>query len=108
MKIAVASTDGKEIDLHFGDAKTFFIFDLNFSSPELEELRGKKDIPVHEHTERWRSSIDLIFDCKAVLCSKIGKEPHVELRKLGIKVIELNCTVKDGVKECIKHMKLSN
>ncbi|MDR3222127.1 MAG: nitrogen fixation protein [Methanobrevibacter sp.] len=106
MKIAVASTDGKEINLHFGDAKTFFIFDLDSNNFEFEEVRKKRDIPVCEHTERWRYSIDLISDCKAVLCSKIGKEPHVELRKLGIKGIRLNCAVKDGIKECMKHMKL--
>jgi predicted Fe-Mo cluster-binding NifX family protein len=106
MKVAVASTDGKEIDLHFADAKTFFIFDLDADSLEFEEIRKKRDIPVHEHTERWRSSIDLIDDCKAVLCLNIGEKPHVELRKLGIKGIKLDCTVKEGVKGCMDHLKI--
>ncbi|MDR1721711.1 MAG: nitrogen fixation protein [Methanobrevibacter sp.] len=107
MKIAVASTDGKEIDLHFGDANQFFIFDLNSDENKFEEIRKKADIPLQEHTERWRASIDLIEDCKAVLVSKIGKEPQIELRKLGIKAIKLDCKVKDAVKECAEHLKLN-
>ncbi|WP_231551472.1 NifB/NifX family molybdenum-iron cluster-binding protein [Methanobacterium sp. SMA-27] len=43
-------------------------------------------------------------DCKAVLCNKIGNEPTVELRKLGIKPIQLDCDVNDAVKECSEHL----
>jgi predicted Fe-Mo cluster-binding NifX family protein len=106
MKVAVASTDGKEIDLHFADAKTFFIFDLDSDNLEFEEVRTKRDIPMHEHSERWRASIDLVNDCKVVLCLNIGQKPHIELRKLGIKGVKLDCPVKEGVKECMKHLKI--
>jgi predicted Fe-Mo cluster-binding NifX family protein len=106
MKIAVASTDGKLVDLHFGDANQFFIFDISFDENTFEEIRKKTDIPLEDHTERWRSSIDLIEDCKAVLCSKIGKEPHIELRKMGIKAIKLDCEVKNAIKECSAHLKI--
>lgn len=84
MKVAVDSIDSKEIDLHFSDAKTL-LFDLDFDNLEFEEVRTKRDIPVHEHGERWRDSIDLIHDCKVVLCLNIDQKPHIELRKLGIK-----------------------
>ncbi|MDR3062585.1 MAG: nitrogen fixation protein [Methanobrevibacter sp.] len=108
MKIAVASTNGKEVDLHFGDANQFFIFNIEEDENNFQELREKTDLRLQEHTERWRGSIDLIEDCKAVLCSKIGKEPQIELRKLGIKAISLDCTVKDALKECSAHLKLSD
>ncbi|MDR2544960.1 MAG: nitrogen fixation protein [Methanobrevibacter sp.] len=83
-----------------------FIFDLNSDNFEFDEFRKKRDVNIFEHTERWKSSIDIVSDCKAVLCSKIGKEPYIELRKLGIKGVELNCTIKEGLKECVKHLKL--
>ncbi|KZX15557.1 FeMo cofactor biosynthesis protein NifB [Methanobrevibacter cuticularis] len=108
MKVAVASTDGKKINLHFGDADQFFIFDICADENTFEEVRKKTKLPLEDHTERWRASIDLIEDCKAVLCSKIGKEPHIELRKMGIKAIKLDCNIKDAVKECSKHLKLDS
>lgn len=105
MMVAVASTDGKNIDLHFGDAEQFFIFDVKNS--EFLELRKKSNIRLEDHTDRWKESTDLINDCKVVLCKKIGKEPHIELRKMGIKVIMLDCNVDDALKEFHNHLNLS-
>nr|WP_279383454.1 hypothetical protein [Methanobacterium formicicum] len=39
-----------------------------------------------------------------MLCNKIGDEPTIELRKLGIKPIQLDCDVKDAIEECSKHL----
>lgn len=104
MKVAVASTNGKIIDLHFGDANQFLIYSIHDGNCEFEEIREKTPMPVNNHQERWVASIDLINDCKAVICSKIGKEPTIELRKLGIKPVQLDCNVKEAVKECSKHL----
>ena len=104
MKIAVASTDGKLVDLHFGDANRFLIFKIEEGEGKFHEIREKTAMPLNNHQERWVASIDLINDCKAVLCNKIGNEPTVELRKLGIKPIQLDCEVKDAVSECSKHL----
>ncbi len=104
MKIAVASTDGKLVDLHFGDANRFLIYKIEEGEGKFHEIREKTVMPLNNHQERWVASIDLINDCKAVLCNKIGNEPTIELRKLGIKPIQLGCEVKDAVSECSKHL----
>ncbi len=104
MKIAVGSTDGKVIDLHFGDANHFLIYKIEDGNSKFQEIREKTNIPVKNHQERWVASIDLINDCKAVLCTKIGNEPTIELRKLGIKPIQLECDVNEAVEECSKHL----
>lgn len=106
MKVAVASTNGKNVDLHFGDADQFFIWDIEKDESEFEEIRKKMDIPLNDHTERWKASLDLIGDCKAVLCSRIGKEPQIELRKMGVKAIKWDCSVKEAIDQCSKHLKL--
>ncbi|MBZ9570711.1 nitrogen fixation protein [Methanobrevibacter sp. TMH8] len=105
MKVAVASTDGKNIDLHFGDANQFFIF--NIIGKEFLELRKKVELPLEDHSERWRASIDLLYDCKALLCKKIGKEPHIELRKKGIKVIVIDSKIDNALDECYNHLNLN-
>jgi predicted Fe-Mo cluster-binding NifX family protein len=104
MKIAVASTDGKLVDLHFGDANKFLIFEIEDGEGKFHEIREKTDLPLNNHTDRWVASIDLINDCKAVICNKIGNEPTIELRKIGIKPIKLDCEVNKAVKECSKHL----
>ena len=104
MKIAVASTDGKLVDLHFGDANKFLIFEIEDGEGKFHEIREKTDLPLNNHTDRWLASIDLINDCKAVICNKIGNEPTIELRKIGIKPIKLECEVNKAVKECSKHL----
>jgi len=104
LKIAVASTDGKLIDLHFGDSNRFIIFKIEDGNSKFLEIREKTPIAINNHQERWVASIDLINDCKVVLCSKIGNEPTIELRKLGIKPIQLDYDVKEAVKECSEHL----
>ena len=39
MKIAVASTNGKIIDLHFGDANRFLIFKIKNGEGIFQEIR---------------------------------------------------------------------
>lgn len=90
--------------MHFGDANRFFIFQIKEGEGKFQEIREKTPIPVNNHQERWVASIDIINDCKAVLCSKIGEEPTIELRKLGIKPIQLDCEVSEAVSECSKHL----
>ncbi len=104
MKIAVASTDGKLVDMHFGDANKFLIFEIEDGEGKFHEIREKTNLPLNNHTDRWVASIDLINDCKAVICNKIGNEPIIELRKIGIKPIKLDCEVNMAVKECSKHL----
>jgi nitrogen fixation protein NifX len=104
MKIAVASTNGKVVDLHFGDANRFLIFEIKDGQGKFSEIREKTEMKIDNHQERWLASIDLIEDCKAVLCSKIGKEPKIELMKLGIKPITLDCDVDEAVQSCAEHL----
>ncbi len=104
MKIAVASTNGKMVDLHFADTDKFLVYEVDDQDGKFKEVRKKTNLPLENHGERWIASLDLINDCKAVLCSKIGKEPTIELRKMGIKPIELNCKVEEALSECSKHL----
>ena len=95
----------KLVDLHFGDANRFLIFKIEDGEGNISGNTGKNtEMPLNNHQERWVASIDLINDCKAVLCNKIGNEPTVELRKLGIKPIQLDCDVKEAVQECSEHL----
>ena len=51
MKIAVASSNGKIIDLHFGDADRFIIFELKDGEGEFSEIREKNGMNIDNHQE---------------------------------------------------------
>ena len=46
IKVAIASSDGLNIDLHFGQAKSFLIYELKDSKFELTE---KRELPASEN-----------------------------------------------------------
>ncbi|HWI55256.1 MAG TPA: NifB/NifX family molybdenum-iron cluster-binding protein, partial [Desulfobacteria bacterium] len=73
-KIAVASSDGKVVNQHFGRATQFLIFDIKDGSYQFNELR--KTSPFckdREHDDdSLQKTVELVSDCKAVLVSQIG------------------------------------
>lgn len=89
MRIAVATTDGKNVNEHFGKAEQFHIFDLGSTGPNFVESRpvtalsvGDKD---HDFDEaRFNAIREKISDCSRVYVVKIGEKPASELRRHGI------------------------
>jgi predicted Fe-Mo cluster-binding NifX family protein len=77
-KVAVASSDRKSIDQHFGQASHFLIFKIK-ESQEFEFIEVRKNIPPYEnpnlledHDNAIERSVNLISDCDVVLASQIG------------------------------------
>lgn len=74
-KVAVASSDGKYVNQHFGMAKQFLIFEID-DEGEYKFLELRKNVPacdVGGHSEdAMARSVELILDCKAVIASQIG------------------------------------
>lgn len=74
-KVAVASSDGKYVNQHFGMTQQFLIFEID-EEGNYKFLELRKNVPacdVGGHTdEAMARSVELISDCKAVLASQIG------------------------------------
>lgn len=88
MKIAVASSDGQRVDLHFGQAHHFLIFQMGKNGLEFLELREKSKKPVYDHEYRWKRGLEILKDCRVVFCRRIGDEPRQKLQDIGIDVVE--------------------
>ncbi|HBW34238.1 NifB/NifX family molybdenum-iron cluster-binding protein [Desulfosporosinus sp. BICA1-9] len=86
-RVAVASSDGKYINQHFGRARQFLIFDVNDNKYEFYELR--KNDPLcsgQDHNEDQMSrTVELLADCREVLVSQIGPGAIQALALKGIK-----------------------
>lgn len=75
IKVAVASSDGKYVNQHFGMASQFLIFELNDDGTHkfLELRENKPACSTEGHSElSMEESVKLISDCQAVLASQIG------------------------------------
>ncbi|MBI5679880.1 MAG: nitrogen fixation protein [Methanobacterium sp.] len=99
MKIAVASNNGKNVNLHFGDASNVLIFEVNGNQVNFVELREKPRKPIKDHSDRWIQSLELVSDCQVVLCSRIGLEPKEALQNKGIEAIGSQKEVRDAIKD---------
>ncbi|WP_424354728.1 NifB/NifX family molybdenum-iron cluster-binding protein [Methanobacterium sp. MBAC-LM] len=78
LKVAIASSDGKSIDLHFGQAPDFLIFEIK-ENGDSKFIEARKNIPpsddpnlLENHDNALAKSVDLISDCDVVLASQIG------------------------------------
>ncbi len=89
MRIAVATTDGKNVNQHFGKAEEFHIFELAATGPEFIERRPVTSLSVgdknHDFDEaRFKAILAKIADCGRVYVVRIGEKPAEELRRHGV------------------------
>lgn len=101
-RIAVTSKYGKLIDLHFGHASEFLIYEGNGTSFQLVEKRNTHKYCLgmadcDEEVERKDSVVDTIADCDAVLTMRIGNSAKQKLLEKGIVSVEHCYTVESGL-----------
>ncbi len=94
MKIAVASTDGVNVNQHFGRAEKFLIYEVTSDAFNLlEELKvvpyssGKEDKKHQFDEERFAGVAEKISGCQKMFAAKIGDIPAAELKKMGIEAV---------------------
>lgn len=94
VRIAVATTDGKHVDAHFGHVKAFHIYDWHQGAARLVEIRdiskaycsGPSECSsVEDSLERIHRALG---DCQLVLCRRIGYAPSKFLTDKGMRVEE--------------------
>jgi predicted Fe-Mo cluster-binding NifX family protein len=92
MRIAVASRTGQAVDLHFGQAESFAIFEV-----DEQEIRRKSVVMVEKycsadpnhtfHESRFSAIAKALEGCRAVVSVQIGDMPRTALIQAGIQHI---------------------
>lgn len=90
MKIAVATKEGISINLHFGHASQFWIYDVDGDSCELI---GKREVDHYCHGQHGDPSamqkiLHTIKDCDAVFVAMIGDGPREKLKKINVEAVD--------------------
>lgn len=110
VKIAVASTDGKVVNQHFGRANKFYILETDEDTAEFKLSEERNAVPVchggdHEENQ-MKQAVSNLSDCQYVLVSRIGMRARNELETLGIEVYEIPGVIDEAVDKLIRYIKI--
>lgn len=98
--VAVASSDGLEVDLHLGQAIRFLVYGPR-PGDGLPSLLGMREAPEPGAEgggdARWNALADTLSDCFAVLASSVGQNPRKVLAARGITVLTTEADVQGAV-----------
>ena len=97
--VAVATLEGALVNQHLGEAGRLVIFEVNPERPgtfRLVEIRRTPDEGGGE--ARWGALADSLKDCRALLVNAAGPTPQKVLAGHGLKVIEMDGLIEEGLK----------
>ena len=108
MLIAVTSSDGKQIDTHFGKADRFLVYEIGTGEPELlYEVQAPRYCggtgPGHSlMADKLAAIATDLGACRVVVTAMIGESPKEEMERLGVDIISISWPVADVFKEVTK------
>ncbi len=103
-KVAAATSDGFEINEHFGHAKFFRVYELGESDYTFLEVRDAVAACQHSlghDTTRFDKIIELLSDCDALLVQKIGEGAAAYLIQKNVRVFEVSGSIDAVLKKFI-------
>lgn len=86
-RIAVASSDGENIDLHFAQAYQFDIYEIEETESRFVERRSGIRISFHDE-QAFEQVLSMLHDCMAVFVSRIGYGAARYVFARGMRVFE--------------------
>ncbi len=105
MRLAVASSDGKNVNLHFGKAKSIFIFDFDEegNNKVFVEKRTVEFVPGQKH--QWMKTLNTLSDCDVVICVQAGFKSKFGIEESGLKLVEDEGPIDEVINRYIEHYK---
>ena len=90
-RIAAVSTDGLNVDDHFGKARRFLIYDIDIRLAFVEE-RSTESLSVGDpghafDADKFSRILSVLKDCSKVYISQIGEVPAAKLKESGVEPV---------------------
>lgn len=109
-KVAVASSDGKVVNQHFGRAEQFLIIEVDeeglFKLVEVRKLNRVCNNGEHDE-EDMQKRVSELTDCKYVLVSRIGQGAENILEAKGISAYEIPDFIEDALTKLISYVEIN-
>lgn len=109
-RIAVASTDGKVVNQHFGRAEQFHILSADGETMCCRYEESRRTSPLcgggdHDPGE-LKKAAELLADCDYLLVSRIGPGARQDLMERGIEVFELPGLIEDSLRRLLSYLEV--
>lgn len=110
-RVAVASSDGKVVNQHFGKSEVFYIYQIdNDNKPHLLE---KREVTAVCHggshdTDMMLQNIQALKDCKYLLVSRIGDAAANMVTAQGITPMELPGFIDESIEKLTIYEQIEN
>jgi predicted Fe-Mo cluster-binding NifX family protein len=99
-RIAVATTDGKIVNEHFGRAQAFYILEGAGGTFRFLEIRKTEPFcgsGQHEDDHGTDRIYALLKDCSAVLVSRVGPSAQQALAQRGLAIYEIPMPISEAL-----------
>lgn len=94
--VAAASREGVLVNSHLGGAEEVYVYKQDGSEYVLVDVRQAPQ--AGGGNQRWMDLAALLSDCQAILVARAGRSPRELLHKTGIKVVEMQGLIKEGLR----------
>jgi predicted Fe-Mo cluster-binding NifX family protein len=104
-KVAIATTDQKNVDQHFGKCDRFTIAevdDTNGSYRIVEERATFALCGAGDTDENMDAAVNTLSDCAFVIVERIGRWPYATLYARGIESVEFSGSIEDAIERLLK------
>lgn len=102
LRVAVATRDGEKVDLHFGHAEVFSVYDVDANGVRPVAARAIAEHALEEEEDVRATIYRMIADCQVLLVAKVGAAPQEALSKIGIEATNLYAG--KGVDEALRDL----
>lgn len=108
-RVALASTDNRNVDQHFGRSESFLIVDVD-SDGTFQEIEQRFVVPIcnggSHNADNMKRGVEALLDCNFVLAARIGPGAVSELQDHGIAAFEMPGPVAESLKRLDGYLKL--
>jgi predicted Fe-Mo cluster-binding NifX family protein len=95
IKAAFASSDGVNVDRHFGKADSFAIYTLTAEGSSFEQTRELKTVSAEYREHKLKNLSELLSDCVIIVAQKFGRHAFPLFDPARTELLELDGQIKD-------------
>lgn len=104
MKIAISSSNGKEVDLHLGKSSSVYIYEF-YEEEGKSELLEHKNIEIDlESKHQSQKVIKALEDCDVIISVKHGTKSSIFAKEFNTKLVEDTGLVEEVLKRYTDHI----
>ncbi len=98
-RVAVATMEGALVNQHLGEAERFMVFGRDPNQDDRFRFIEHRPAPERgAGDERWLQLASSLHDCRALLVSAAGPKPLGILEATGLRVIQMEGLVEEGLR----------